>query len=154
MVYKVRHLCTPSVLRSLYFSLFNSHLSYGLSVWGYCISEYSEKIKLLQKKVIRAITFSDFDAPTKPLMKELKILSFEDLYKAQIASLMWDYDHGFLPHSLNSLFSRRSSVHTINLRNVADGRLYTANRFNTAYGKNSFSQIGSKFLNDLKDSGR
>ena len=104
MVYKVRHLCTPSVLRSLYFSLFNSHLSYGLSVWGYCISEYSEKIKLLQKKVIRAITFSDFDAPTKPLMKELKILSFEDLYKTQIASLMWDYDHGFLPHSLNSLF--------------------------------------------------
>jgi len=152
MIYKVRHLCTPSVLRSLYFSLFNSHLSYGLSVWGQCIAEYSEKIKLIQKKIVRAISFADFDASTKPLMKELKILSLDDLYKMQIASLMWDYDHGSLPHSLKNLFTRRSTVHTINLRNTLDGRLYTANRFNTAYGKKSFSQIGSKLLNDLKDS--
>ena len=149
IVYKARLLCTPSILRSLYFSLFNSHLSYGLSVWGHCISEYTEKIKLIQKRIIRAISFAAFDAPSKPLMKELGILSFEDLYKTQLASLMWDYDHGLLPHSLNSLFLKRSSVHAINLRNVSDGRLYTANRFNTTYGKNSFSQIGSKFLNDL-----
>ena len=39
MVYKVRQLTTPSVLRSLYFSLFNSHLAYGLSVWGSCSAQ-------------------------------------------------------------------------------------------------------------------
>ena len=153
MVYKVRNLCIPSVLRSLYFSLFNSHLTYGLSVWGQCIAEYLEKLKLIQKKIVRAISFANFDAPTKPLMKELKILSIDDLYKMQIASLMWDYDHGSLPQTLNKLFTRRSAVHTRNLRNALDGRLYTANRFNTAYGKKSFSQIGSQFLNNLKDSG-
>jgi hypothetical protein len=128
-------------------------MSFGLSVWGKCISEYSEKIKILQKKIVRAISFADFSAPSKPLMKELKILSFEDLYKTQIASFMWDFDHGCLPSSLSSLFTRRMDVHSLNLRNVSEGRLYTSNRFNNGFGKNSFSKIGSQFLNDLKDSG-
>ena len=35
MIYKIRHDCTKSVLLSLYFSLFHSHLSYGLSVYQY-----------------------------------------------------------------------------------------------------------------------
>ena len=34
MIYKIRYNCTKSVLLSLYFRLFHSHLSYGLSVWG------------------------------------------------------------------------------------------------------------------------
>ena len=153
MVYKVRQLTTPSVLRSLYFSLFNSHLAYGLSIWGSCSAQYSDRLKLLQKRIVRAIQFADYDAPTKPIFKELNILALEDLYKVQIASLMWDYDHGSLPHSLNVFFTRRSTIHSINLRNASDNRIYTANRFNTNYGKNSFSRIGGNLLNGLKDSG-
>ena len=34
LLYKASKLCSPSALRSLYFNLFNSHLSYGLVVWG------------------------------------------------------------------------------------------------------------------------
>jgi hypothetical protein len=153
MIYKTRKLCNENILRSLYFSLFNSHASYGLAVWGQCLSKNFVKIERLQKRIIRAIIFADFNAPSKPLMKDLQILSIKDLYSTKIASLMWDFDHGLLPHSLNSLFARRSSLHNINLRNVSEGRLYTANRYNTNYGPKSFSLVGSKLLNDLKDSG-
>jgi len=76
------------VLCSLYFSLFNSHLTYGLPVWGGCDAKFSNKLLLLQKKIVRAISFADFTAPTKPIFKELKILRFQDLYKCQLASLM------------------------------------------------------------------
>ena len=34
LLYKTKNLCSISALRSLYYSLFNSHLSYGLAVWG------------------------------------------------------------------------------------------------------------------------
>ena len=108
MIYKTRKLCNENILRSLYFSLFNSHASYGLAVWGQCQSEIFSKIERLQKRIIRAIKFADFNAPSKPLMKELQILSIKDLYSTKIASLMWDFDHGLLPHSLSSLFTRRS----------------------------------------------
>ena len=34
MLCKIKSFCTPSVLKSLYYSLFDSHLAYGLVVWG------------------------------------------------------------------------------------------------------------------------
>ena len=151
MIYKIRDNCTQNVLRSLYFSLFNSHLSYGIPVWGKCDSMYSNKLLLIQKKIVRAISFSKFSAPSKPLFKDLNILRFEDIFKSQMASLMWDYDHGNLPESLNTLFTRRSDVHSLNLRNTRNQRLYTATKKNTKFGSNSFSKIGSQLLNDLKD---
>ena len=40
MIYKTRKLCNEKILRSLYFSLFNSHASYGLAVWGQSLSEF------------------------------------------------------------------------------------------------------------------
>ena len=84
MIYKIRDFCTLNVLRSLYFSLFNSHLSYGLSVWGNCNSIYSNRLIISQKKFIRAISFANYSAPSKPLLKELNILSFHDIYKSQM----------------------------------------------------------------------
>ena len=151
MIYKIRDNCSDSVLRSLYFSLFNSHLTYALSVWGNCDAIHSNKLLLLQKKIVRAISFAKFHDPSKPLFKELNILSFDDLYKCQLASLMWDYDHGNLPDNLNSLFTSRESIHSVNLRNSANHRLYTSFKWNTKYGTKSFSQVGSQLLNELKD---
>ena len=34
MIYKLRNLCGVSVLKSIYYSLFHSHASYGLTAWG------------------------------------------------------------------------------------------------------------------------
>ena len=50
MIYKIRYDCTKTVLLSLYFSLFHSHLSYGLSVWGNSTDGYISKLALQQKK--------------------------------------------------------------------------------------------------------
>jgi hypothetical protein len=151
MVYKVRDNCTNTVLRSIYFSLFHSHITYGIPVWGKCKTLYSNKLLLIQKKIVRAITSSNFSAPSSPLFKELKILKFEDIFKTQLASLMWDFDHGNLPSSLNTLFVRRADIHGLNLRNAANQRLYTATKRNTNFGFYSFSQLGSVLLNELKD---
>ena len=151
MIYKIRDNCTSSVLRSLYFSLFNSHLSYGLSVWGNCNNIYSNKLLIAQKKIIRAISFADFSASSGPLFKELNILKFQDIYRSQLASLMWDYDHEHLPVDLNSLFIRCSTIHSRNLRNNRNQNLYTATKRNTRHGSNSISQVGSILLNELKE---
>ena len=62
LLYKVR---PPTVLRSLYFSLFNSHLSYGLAVWGNAnqldirkinITSKKKQLKLLTPLLVRTIT--------------------------------------------------------------------------------------------------
>ena len=104
------------IVLSLYFSLFHSQLSYGLSVWGTSNDGYLSKFGLKQKKIIRAVTFSDFYAHTSPLFKSLNILKIKDLFNHNISSLMWDFDHHSLPDSLPSMFTRRDEIHNRNLR--------------------------------------
>ena len=91
MIYKIRYYCTKSVLLSLYFSLFHSHLSYGLSVWGTRNNGYLSKLALQKQKVVRAITFSDFYAHTSPIFESLNILNIKDLFNHKIGSLMLDF---------------------------------------------------------------
>ena len=50
MLYKIRPFCSDSVMRTLYYSLFNSHLCYGLVVWGNANKTDLNKITSLQNK--------------------------------------------------------------------------------------------------------
>ncbi len=151
MIYKIRCNCTGSVLQSLYFSLFHSHLSYALSIWGTSTDGYLSKLRLLQKRIVRSITFSDFNAHTTPLYKDICILTMKDLFSYTVASLMWDFDHSTLPDSLNLMFTRRNEIHTRKLRDNNKNKVYTAHRFKNRHGCNSFSYYGALLLNKLKD---
>ena len=77
MLYKTRDFCPTPILKSLYYSIFNSHASYGLPVWGYADQIYINKIIIAQKKAIRAITFSKYKEHSAPLMKKLEILNYK-----------------------------------------------------------------------------
>ncbi len=151
MIYKIRCDCTKEVLLSLYFSIFHSHITYGLSVWGKSNDRYLTKIYTLQKKVIRAITFSDFNAHTAPIFKKFKILKLQDLFNYKTTSLMWDYDHNTLPNSLASLFIPREKIHNRDVRDRNKNKLYTAHHYHNRYGFDSFTHHGAMLLNKAKD---
>ena len=148
MLYKIRQYCTPSTLRTLYFSLFHSHLTYGLAVWGNANAVHINRIKLLQKRAIRAISNSTDDF--EKLLHDLKILNFDDQLKVQLSSLMWDYDHGIIPSSLKDLFKRSNLVHNYRTRGASKGSLYYCKVNTTKYGIKSFKYQGIHILNNLK----
>ena len=150
MFYKIRDNCTAEVLKSLYYSLFYSHLSYGIPVWGNCSDFQINKLRLAQKKALRAIDSADFNAPTKPILKKLDILDLNDIIKHQTASLMWDYDHNNLPPSLAKMFTPRTAIHNRSLRNVQNNELYTAKFYKNKYGHNYFAHQGALLFNELK----
>ena len=61
---------------NLYTSLFLSHINYGLLLWGTDIA----KAFLLQKKMIRIITGSEYRAHSEPLFKASELLTIPDLF--------------------------------------------------------------------------
>ena len=63
------------ILKTIYFSLVHSYLNYSSLAWGFNCS----RIKLLQKKAIRIICLSTYNAHTEPLMKHLNIRKFQDM---------------------------------------------------------------------------
>ena len=110
-----------------------------------------QKLFIVQKKAIRAITFSDFRAHTSPIFKDINVLKVKDLFQYQVSSIMWDYDHNTLPKSLNSLFTKTTTTHSYRTR-LANADKLTIDKVNThKYGDMSFKVIGATKLNELKD---
>lgn len=64
----------------IYNSLFLSHLNCCHLVWGNTTTSNLTKLVLLQKKAVRAISGSPYDAHTEPLFKSLNVRPVQFLY--------------------------------------------------------------------------
>ena len=103
-------------LCTLYYSLVYPYLHYCASVWGSTYQSNLKRLITLQKRVIRIISKSTFDAHTNPIFKNLNILKFENLIKLQIGKIMYLYKNGLLPDSFNDMFLLHSDVHSYNTK--------------------------------------
>ena len=72
---RLKHYLPLHIMRMLYSSLVNSHLLYGILVWG---CEY-HRLEKIQKSIIRIITVSKYNDHTEPLFKALDLLKLNDM---------------------------------------------------------------------------
>ena len=86
---KLRYFTPSNVLKSVYYGLFYSHVLYGCFLWQYSSRANIESLVKLQKKCIRMITFSEFNAHTEPLFYDQEILKIEDIFKYQLLKLVF-----------------------------------------------------------------
>ena len=98
---KIRHFVTLSILTQLYYTLIYPFLTYAVMTWGNTYSTTLQPLTILQKKAIRIITFSKFDAHSTPLFYRLEILKFIDLIFTNNALFMYDFHTGTLPPVFN-----------------------------------------------------
>ena len=72
MLSRIRYYLPKDILKNIYFALFHSKLTYAIQIWGQSLNHNSRLTKL-QKSVVRLITFSNFQAASVPIFKELSI---------------------------------------------------------------------------------
>lgn len=146
-----KHKVPINSLISIYYSLFQSYLSYGIALWGYANEVNFSKIKVLQNKAIRIIKGLDYHASTNSTYKELKILKVEDLRTHYLSNLMWEFDNGDLPTSFNTLFNYVKNNHNRDLRSSKQNKLSENVKINTEkYGRTSIRYQGPKIFNNMK----
>ena len=75
---KIRHYTPKSLLKTIYFSLFNSHLIYACQIWGQSKTKLFQEIEKLQDKAIRIICFLPKGASVKEAYSTLEILKIWD----------------------------------------------------------------------------
>ena len=71
---------------------------------------------MLQKRIVQALTNSDFHAHTAPLFIQLKILDIYKINTFHVAKFMFSYHHRLLPPSFHNLFITSHQVHSYNTR--------------------------------------
>ena len=94
---KLKHFIPSDILKIIYNSLVLPHLHYGILLWGYS----TERLFKLQKKSIRIISSSKYNAHTEPLFKTLEIIKIHDIHKLQ----QYKFIHKLFNDNLPSYFS-------------------------------------------------
>lgn len=104
----------------IYNALILPHLNYNIMTWGHKL----HNIVNLQKRAIRSVANSQYNAHTEPILKLLNMLKLEDIYK--VAKLKFFYKHtkNMLPNFFQIMrFPKVEEGHDIDLRNKNDRRL-------------------------------
>ena len=128
-------------LQMLYQGLVEPHFRFCCSVWGTCVVTSRCTLEKLQNRVIRIISDSPFDAPPKPLLRELRLPSIADMIRQESASMVFKAVNGKAPIYLSSLFNSISAATNRMLRN-SNFNLRPP-RMKTKFGQNSFAYKGA-----------
>ena len=118
---QVKNILPKSCMKMLYYSLFQSHLNYGLYVWGTgMLSCNLKKITTAQKKAIRHVSKAKYNSHTDPLFVSLNILKFADIVDIELLKLMYHHSKNLLPDPVQKLFNTNRDLHQYNTRHRND----------------------------------
>ena len=108
----MRKYVSLKILRSIYFAIFDSYLSYCCLVWAQNCSTI-QRIIILQKKAIRIINFQPRNFHTSPLFKQNSNLKFQDKICFENILFITKTLNNLSPSVFNAWFSSSSDQHEI-----------------------------------------
>ena len=87
IINRLKRYLPQNILRTIYNSLSLPHINYAILVRGY----KSSRISKLQKRVVRMISCSEYNAHTEPLFKSLNFLKVEGIFKIKALKFYYKY---------------------------------------------------------------
>ena len=106
ILYRLSHNAPKRILVCLYYALIYPYLTYCNPIWGGASDVHLNKLLLIQKKTVRAITKSSYREHSDPLFYDLGILKVHDIYKLNCCCIANKQKEQF-PHA-RSIYNTRS----------------------------------------------
>jgi len=148
MLYKLKHYTNTSLLKSVYFALFHSYLTYSIINWGRPNKTTLLPLIRLQNKAVRTLEYNK--TKTTVLYSKYKILEIPDLFQLSVAKFMYSFDNGRLPNHFDNYFAEIASVHKYQTR-LASLQNYYLPRMKTSLGQLSLKYIGPKIWSNIPE---
>ncbi len=102
---KVKHFLPHIALRSLYPTSMQSHIIYGIQLWG---NGNTKKLEILQKRDVRIMNNSRYKSHTDPILKSENILKIADIHKLRVSLFMYNYHSRTLPSSFDGFIPKKT----------------------------------------------
>ena len=96
---RAKHYSTKRTLLNIYHALIQSHLQYGVAIWGKAAQCRMKKIEVLQKKAIRIVHKAPYNSHTLPLFREARSLTIKELCDFTTLLIMYNFHYRTLPSS-------------------------------------------------------
>ena len=114
---QVKQVLPYNCLKTLYYLLNHSHLSYVILAWGNATQSILHHTIILQKRDLRVIHNTKFNSQTDPLFLQ----KLHNIYEYQSVLLTFDFINGELPASFNTVFTFNKDIP--NVRNTRQSQL-------------------------------
>ena len=128
----MRKYVSLKILRSIYFAIFDSYLSYCCLVWAQNFSTI-QRILIVQKNAVRITNFQPRSFHTSPLFKQNSILKFQDKICLENVLFVSKSLNNLSPSIFNTWFSFSSDQHNYETSSSTQGNLmklfYKTNRY-------------------------
>ena len=134
ILYKVRCLLPLKSRILIYNSLAGSYLNYGIVAWGSATQTLLHKIKTLQNRLLRYITFSPPRTNVDHLFNSLNIFTVQQLYFFETAKFVHSVHNHFAPNIFQNYFQIISHSYSTRTR---QNSIYALPQPRTERGKRS-----------------
>ena len=132
LLFKMRKYVSCKILRSIYFTIFDSYLSQCCLVWDQNRSTI-QRVVILQKKAIRIINFQPRNSHTSHLFKQSSILKFQDKICLENILFISKSLNNLSPSVFNTWFRFSSDQHNYETSSSTQGNLtklfYKTNKY-------------------------
>ena len=109
---RLKHELPYNALKMIYNSLILSHMQFNITAWGYDVN----RIFKLQKRALRIMTCSKYNAHTDPILKKLKLLKIQDIFNVQNLKIYYKYKIAKLPQYFMTMFTINADIHPYGTR--------------------------------------
>lgn len=147
LFFKIRHFLPSSTLLTLYKTLFEPHLNYCNIIWGNTFPSHLIELERLQKKIIRAMSWSRYGAPTRPIFKRFGLLRLKELNYYHNACTMFETVNK-LNHRLSELVPVCWPQHSHDTRNI---QLISGKKRRLVKTSLSITHKGAHIWNELEE---
>ena len=141
IMFKARQFLTKKALLMLYHAYIYPYMTYCIEVWGCASQTQLNCLFLLQKKIIRIMSFSHYLAHTNPLFLSVEVLPLMKIFLYKVGLIMYKYSNNLLPECISLLYLRNDSIHEHNTRGCHQLRVL--------HGAKTFSNISARIWNVL-----
>ena len=142
LLFKMRKYISLQILRSIYFAIFDSYLSYYGLVWAQNCSTI--------QRIVRIIDFQPWNFHTSPLFKQNSILKFQDKICLENISFMSKSSNNLTPSVFHTQFSFSSDRHDYETSNSTQGNLRKLFHKTNIYGKYSITVSAIEWQNKIQ----
>ena len=148
IAYKIRHFVPQSVLKTIYFTLFQSKIQYSILNWGRAAPTLLSSIQVMQNRYIRASLFLPRQTSTNVLYNKFNVIKLTDLIKLECAYFMYKFVNKMLPTEFQNYYTNLKDIHQHNTRQKKTQEFYFPNcKSNT--DKKMLQYLGVKVWSEI-----
>ena len=147
MFFRLRHILSPQMLKTVYFTLVQSLIDYGITIWGSANQTNIKSVQRLQSRCARLLTgYFYHDISSLVILSQLGLLNVKQRYSFFICIMVYKSLNDSMPNHICDTLTFLRDCHNHDTRNEL---LLKIPFSRSSYGKRTFANVGSCLWNNL-----